>query len=178
MTYNKNIFVLCLIMLCCASGLSVNAEKIPVRIAPLQAISTHHDEVETGDWIKFEIADDVYENDKIYIKRNTEVTGIVDFVHSNGWGGDCAQIYFKKFYTTDVNDKKVEINYPIEINGRTEMANASRDVPERTLQYVPYFFSYGRFVAIGLRYMPFVVRGAEILVEPDTKTYNLFIEQL
>lgn len=154
------------------------AEKIPVRIAPLQAISTHQDDVETGDWIKFEVADDVYVNDAIYLKKNTEVTGIVDFVHPNGWGGDCAQIYFKKFYTRDVNDKKVEIIYPVNINGKSEMATAFRDVPERALNYVPRFLYLGHYVALGFRYVPFVVRGSEIFVEPDTKTYNVFIEQL
>lgn len=154
------------------------AEKIPVRIAPLQAISTNNDEVEIGDWIKFEIAEDVYVNDKLYLKRNTEVTGIVDFVHPNGWGGDCAQIYFKKFYTNDVNNKKVEIDYPVNINGKSEMATASRDVPEQAVTYIPRLFTYGFYTGLGLTYIPFVVRGSEIFVEPDTKTYNLFMEQL
>jgi len=159
------------------------AEKIPVKIEPIQIISTHHDEIEIGDFINFEIVKDVYLNDNLYIKKNTPIKGLVDFVHPNGWGGDSADIVFKTFYTTDVNDKKVTISYPLEINGKTEMANSIRSVsnkgatsvgPRVILRYFPLKLPVVHLQY--LNYLGFVVRGAEISVEPDTTIYNIFIE--
>lgn len=171
MIYKKITFILLLLIFAVSPAC---AEKIAVKIAPAQVISTHHDEIETGDWVKFEVAKDVYLNNVLYISKNTEIIGVVDFVHQNGWGGDCAQIYFKNFYTKDVNNKKVVISYPIEINGNSEMANAARDVSEDVFRKTWFFIHNIGYFKFGA----FVLRGAEIFVEPDTKVYNLFIEQL
>ena len=159
------------------------AEKIPVKIAPIQVISTNHDEVEIGDGINFEVVNDVYVNDNLYIKKGTTVKGVVDFFHPNGWGGDSADIVFKTFYTTDVTNKKITISYPLEVNGRTEMTNSIRSVSDDritkvTPQIIPHYFPFLRLPCIGweyLNYLGFVVRGAEINVEPDTQIYNIFI---
>lgn len=135
------------------------AEKIPVKIAPTQIISTHHDELEVGDKIEFEVVKDVYKDEKIFIKKDTKITSSVDFIHPNGWFGDEANIKLIDFYTVDANDKKVEISYPLKIKGGI--------VRSETKQYwIKYF----------LNYLGFIIRGAEISVEPDTKIYNIFIE--
>lgn len=180
MTYKKIIIAILFFTFC---GLPSFAEKIPVKIAPTQMISTHHDEIEIGDCLNFEVAKDVYLNDNLYIKKGATIKGIVDFVHPNGWGGDSADIIFKKFYTTDVNNKKVEIDYPLDINGKAEMANNTRSIssyaatnkaPLIILHYVrqaPLLFYQT------LNYTGFVIRGAEICVEPDTTIYNIFIER-
>lgn len=172
MIYRKIIFISLLLFLVM---LPSYAEKIAVKIAPTQIITTHHDEIEVGDWINFEIANDVYVNDDLYIKKNTRIVGIVDFVHQNGWGGDAADIKFKTFYTIDAQGKKTTISYPLEINGNSEIANSSREVPinlvSRTAEHLS-FLTY-----MGLNYAGFIFRGAEIKLEPDTKTYNIFIER-
>lgn len=133
------------------------AEKIPVKITPIQVISTKHDEIEVGDWIKFVTVNDVYLDDNLYITKNTDVIGIVDHVHPNGWTGDSAQIYFKNFYATDVNKKKVTISYPLDISGKVEMATKFREM-------AAYF-------------LLFIIRGSEICIEPDTQVFNIFIER-
>lgn len=145
--------------------LPVFAEKIPVRITPVQVISTHHDEIEVGDWIKFEVVNDVYSGDNLYVSKGTKIVGIVDFVHPNGWAGDGAQIKFKKFVTTDVNNKKVIINYPLDILNNGEMATSLR---QTSVQILPVVVSFVGDLAA-------CIRGAEIFIEPDTTVYNLFL---
>lgn len=148
------------------------AEKTSVKIEPAQLISTNLDEIETGDYINFEIAKDVYLNDNLYIKKTTPVKGLVDFVHPNGWGGDSAEIVFKNFYTTDINGKKIVISYPLIINGQIEMANNIRSVSSKVVVDLAT-----RFIKPVCIYLGFIVRGAEINIEPDTRVFNIFIER-
>lgn len=146
------------------------AEKIPIRLAPVQIISTHHDEIEVGDKIEFETVNDVYIDNNIYIKRNTRIVGIVDFIHPNGWGGDAADIVFKTFYTKDINNKKVTITYPLDINGNSERTNDIKNIAfSRANNFMVYLTEIPHFA--------FIFRGSEIFIEPDTRTYNIFIEK-
>lgn len=133
------------------------AEKIPVRITPLQIISTNNDEIEIGDWIKFAIVNDVFVDNKLYLKKGAPIFGFVDFFHPNGWVGDNAEIKFKTFKTIGINDKPIIINYPLNINGNTARANDIK-------QYISWVLTT-------------LVRGSEIYIEPDTKTFNIFIER-
>jgi len=133
------------------------AEKIPVRIAPLQHVSTEHDEVEVGDWIAFQNIQDVYLGDKLYLKKGAHVNAIVDFVSPNGWGADDAEVKFKTFNAVDADNKKIEINYPLTLKKESSDAKTVRDE-------VSYY---------GLR----LIRGAEVDVEPDTKIFNIFMER-
>lgn len=176
-----------ILFICFVVTVPAFAEKIPVRITPLQVISTHHDETEIGDCIKFTTVNDVFVKDKIYIKKYTDIVGVVDHVHDNGWGGDAAEIVFKNFYTTDINNNKINFTYPLDINGNSEMASSTREVGTysavvagnslnlidslRSLNY----FRYINFV--GKNYSGFILRGSEIFIEPDTKVYNIFIEK-
>lgn len=171
MIYKKIIYTIFILLII---AMPSYAEKISVKISPIQIISTNHDEIEVGDWIKFTTVNDVYVNDNLYIKKNTDVIGIVDFIHNNGWGGDSAEVVFKTFYTKDVNNNKVTISYPLDINGNTEMANSIRDVATNRLGHTCNYFSYLTYA--GRNYAGFIFRGAEIYIEPDTTIFNLFIE--
>lgn len=134
-----------------------DAGKIPVKISPVQIISTNHDEVETGDWINFEATHDVYVNDKLYIRKNTPISGFVDIVHPNGWANDKAEIYISKFDFNDTNNKRCETNSPLRI----------QTVPDAK-PHIKELFTY---------YVLGTFRGSEIFIEPDTKIYNIFIEK-
>jgi len=134
-----------------------NAEKLPIKITPLQVISTHHDEIEVEDWIKFKVVNDVYYNENLYIKKNTVVTGIVDSVHENGIIADNAEIVFKQFALRDVNNKLVKLNYTLTLN---------RDNAE----------CYGLGYKIK-KYIGFIFKGNEIYVKPETTIYNIFLEK-
>lgn len=133
------------------------AEKIPIRITPAQIISTHHDEVMLNDWIEFEAVSDVYKDKKIYIKEGTPVIGVVDFVHENGFENDLAEIKFQTFYVNDIDNNKIKINYPLTLNQRVVVKDNFKKLIK--LNIASFF------------------RGAEILVEPDTKTFNIFMEK-
>ncbi|MDD3436652.1 MAG: hypothetical protein PHC64_05825 [Candidatus Gastranaerophilales bacterium] len=131
------------------------AEKIPVKISLTQIISTHHDEVEIGDKINFMAVKDIYVDEKLYIKKDTPIVGVIDYVHPNGWSSDYAQITFKTFYTKDVDNKKITISSPLTIKGNENLVNHLGDKLNVVLGWV--------------------FRGAEIFVEPDTKIYNIFM---
>lgn len=149
--------VLFLILLSMLQILPACAEKIPVKICPAQIISTNHDEVETGDRINFETAHDIYVDGNLYIKKDTQIFGSVGLVHPNGWGNDKAEIYINKFYFNNLNNKQCEIDSPLRIQTVPDAHPKVKDL-----------FAY---------YVLGMFRGSEIYVEPDTKTYNIFIER-
>lgn len=137
----------------------INSEDTPVRITPAQKISTCFNEIEIGDKIKFNIVKDVYKNGKLYIKKDTPIYGIVDYVSDNGWAYDNAQIDFKKFQTKTADGKIVTINNPLSINGFEILKFKSN----RTAQ----FFNY-----CGI-----IFRGKEIEIIPpkDNIEFNIWL---
>lgn len=139
------------------------AEKIPVKIVPIQVVSTHHDETQVGDWINFETVNDIYVNDKLYIPKGKKVIGIVDYVHENGWLADSADITFKEFITSDINNNKINIPYNLKIKGNVYLEGEKREF----ITYTVYAFEW----------LAFFLRGPEIFIEPDTLTFNIFIER-
>ena len=134
--------------------LPVFAEKIPVKIKPAQTISTNHDEIEVGDKLKFTTVNDVYVDDKIYIKAGTNVYGVVDFLHNNGWTGDYAEIKLNEFITQNINGEKIVLKYPIDIKGSN-----------KTNCKIKTF----------LLDISLLIRGAEINIEPNSTYINIFI---
>lgn len=150
----KVVLILCLLVF---SAQIANAEKLPVKITPAQVISTHHDETEVGDWIKFKVVNDIYYNEKLYINKDTIVTGIVDSVHDNGIVADNAEIIFKTFMLRDVNNKLIKINYTLTLNRDNAVC-------------------YGLGYKIK-KYIVFVFKGNEIYLKPETATYNIFLEK-
>lgn len=144
-----------IIILCLFLALPAFAEKIPVKIEPAEIISTHHDEIELGDWIKFEAVNDIYLNKELYIKKGTPVIGVVSHFHPNGWLGDSAEIKFEKFMTKTADGKKIQISYPLTIDGNSAKSNDIKT-------YLAYCLT-------------FWIRGSEIKIEPDMATFNLFI---
>ena len=150
----KIIFILCLLIF---STQTAFAEKIPVKITPIQIISTHNDEIEVGDWIKFKVLNDVYCNDNIYINKDTIVTGIVDNVHENGIIADSTEIVFKKFMLRNANNDLITINYTLIL---------SRD---NALCY-SFWDKLARYIGV-------IFRGNEIRIKPETTTYNIFLNK-
>lgn len=95
----------------------IKSEDTPVRITPAQKISTCFDEIEVGDKIKFTFVKDVYKDEKLYLRKNAPIYGIVDYVDDNGWYYDNAQIDFKYFKTKTADGKTITIESPLTING-------------------------------------------------------------
>jgi len=134
--------------------------KISLSIIPDQKIATTHDKIEVGDAIRFKVLNDVYKNNKLLVKKDTPIVGIVDHLSANGWEHDNAEITFKKFKTRDINSNIISINSDLKINGFEELKNL---YPKKER-----FFQY-----LGL-----VWRGKEIDIDPaaDTCNFNLWLE--
>jgi len=140
------------------------AEKIPVKITPSQVISTKQNEIEVGDLILFKTVNDVSIDDKIFIKKGSKVLGTVDFVHNNGWAGDSAEVRFKTFAMKNVEGQKITTNSQLVIDGNVETINTSKQAVSGALSML-----LSRFLI--------VLRGSEVFVEPNSKVFNIFIEQ-
>ncbi len=134
--------------------------KLPLTIIPDQKISTTHDKIEVGDAIRFKVLNDVYKNDKLFIKKDTPIIGIVDHLSANGWEHDNAEITFKTFKARDINSNIININSDLKISGFEELKNL---YPKKER-----FFQY-----IGI-----VWRGKEIDIDPatDTTKFNLWLQ--
>ncbi len=151
----KKIFLVLICIICFAPA--VFAEKLVIKITPIQEISTHHDEVDVEDWIKFKVVNDVYYKNKLFITKNTVVTGIVDSVHENGLFADNAEIIFVEFKLRDVNNKLTTIKYPLHLNRKNSIC---------------YCFADKIAKNIGV-----IFKGNEILIKPETITYNLILNK-
>src|SRR5574344_1365088 len=101
--------ILSLIFFCLISTLPTFAEKMDIKITPTQIISTKNNGIDFGDWIKFETVEDIFLNNKIYIKNGTEVLGFVDYVQPNGFLFDYASIKFTKFVLKNTYGQKIKI---------------------------------------------------------------------
>ncbi len=138
----------------------VNSEDTPVKIKPAQKISTCYDEIEIGDKIKFITTKDIYKNGQLYIKKDTPVYGIVDYINENGWSYDNAQIDFKYFKTKNIDNKTVTIESPISINGFEILKYKNNRFAQ--------FFNYCGIVFRG--------KEVEIIPEKDKLQLNIWIK--
>lgn len=133
------------------------AEKIPVKITPIQEISTFNDAVEVGDWIKFKVVNDVYYGNNLYIKKDTIVTGIVENLHENGLIADNAEIYFQEFKLRTVDGKLITIKYPLYLNRSNSVCY--------------------NFLDKAKKYVGVIFKGNEVYIKPYTTTYNLILNK-
>lgn len=138
----------------------IKSEDTPVKIKPAQHISTCYDEIEVGDKIKFTTVKDVYKNSKLYIKKDTPIYGIVDYISDNGWSYDNAQIDIRYFKTKSVNGNIITIESPVSINGF------------EILKYK------GNRIAQFFNYCGIAFRGKEVDIKPekDNIILNIWIK--
>ena len=137
----------------------INSENTPVKIKPIQNISTCFDEIEIGDSIKFAISKDIYKNGELYIAKDTPVIGLVDYVSDNGWAYDNAQIDIKKFKTKTVDGKILNISTPVSIN--------VFDILQYKGKRFAQFFNYCGIVFRG--------KEVEIIPEKDNIEFNIWL---
>lgn len=132
-----------------------NAEKLPIKITPAQVITTNADEIEVGDWIKFKTVNDVFYKNKLLIKKDTPIVGVVDHVHENGLVADNAEIIFQTFYVRNVEKNLIKFNYPLYIGRRNSVCKTFGDKIEK--------------------YFLVIFKGNEVDVQPESTVYNLFL---
>lgn len=137
------------------------SEKIPIKIAPLEPISTAYDETEVGDKVPFLVVNDVYKNGKIFIKKGTTMYGTVDFVKENGWFGDNAEVEFKVFRVRNVYGKLTTFKSELSMDGFN------------TLKF--YNPAWKRF----FNYCSLIFRGNEVDVNPNISdpVFNIWYKE-
>ena len=121
-----------------------------MQLRPAEELSTAYDEIEVKDKIKFINQKDVYKNGKLYLKAQSKIFGIVDYVDENGWCADNAVIHIKKFVTQDVDGNDIAIYSNLDINGF--------ELLKYKAKHKRQFFNYISTIA----------RGKEV----DIKTYD------
>lgn len=131
------------------------AEKIAIKITPMQLISTHNNELEVGDWVKFKVVNDVFYKNKLFIKKDTQLVGVIDSIHENGFVADNAEIIFQTFYVRNVNNELVKFNYRLYIGRKN---SDSKTLGDKFIKYVAV-----------------ILRGNEIKVLPESIQYNIFM---
>ncbi len=138
----------------------INSEDTPIKIQPAQTISTCNDEIEVGNKLKFISEKDVYKNEKLYIKKDTPIYGIVDYVNDNGWSYDNAQIDIKYFKTKTVDGSMLTIESPVSING-FDILKYKGNRPAQFFNYCGVMF-----------------RGKEVEIKPqkDNLQFNIWIK--
>lgn len=140
---------------------SACAETAYLQITPMEAISTHYDEVEVGDTIEFSAVEAVFQNDKLLINKGQVVLGKVDFIKPNGWLGDPAEITFKKFSTKTVDGKILNINSKLTLDGN-KSRNSEFKEGVATLPRLLYIVT-------------FWIRGSEIGLLPNSEVFSIEI---
>lgn len=146
----KKIIILALFLIL-NTGISYAEEtKIPIKISPLEPISTAFDETEVGDRIPFIIVEDVYKDGEIFIKKGMTIYGTVDFVKENGWLGDNAEVEFKTFRVRNTSGKLTTFNSELLLTGFN------------TLKW--FNPGWKRF----FNYCSLIFRGNEVDINPNT----------
>lgn len=141
----KLILILSLFLL---SSNIVFAEKVPIKIAPAENISTAYDQIEIGDYLKFKVINDVYYNNQVFIKKDTPILAKVDFLSENGWVSDNAEIESQHFITHDAEGKKVSFESHLYINGFELLKTKGK----RLAQFFNYIGAISRGKEIDIKY--------------------------
>lgn len=146
----KKIILITLLLLFNAGISFAIEEKIPIKIAPLEPISTTFDETEAGDKVPFLVKEDVYKNNKLFIKKGTTMYGTVDYVKENGWFGDNAEVVFHVFRVRNAYGKLTTFASELSLTGFN------------TLKW--YNPKWKRF----FNYCSLIFRGNEVDINPNT----------
>lgn len=132
---------------------SAYAKDIPVQLKTISKISTSNVNLQEGDNINLIVADDVYLDSKLYIKKGTNAVGIVTSLTSNDFTCQEAQIYAEQFKVKNTNGKIVKINGVVYKKGRNHSL---------VTQYLPYGYSF--------------IRGGEAQILPQKDVFTLYLD--
>lgn len=139
----------------------VCAETTYLQITPIEAISTHFDEVEVGDTLEFSAVEAVFQNDELLINKGQIVLGKVDFIKPNGWLGDPAEIIIKKFNTKTIDGKILTIDTKLTLDGN-KSRNSEFKEGVATLPRLLYILT-------------FWIRGSEVGLLPNSAVFSIEI---
>lgn len=127
-------------------------EQIVTLYAPAK-ITTSNLNLKEGDQINFAVADDIYVNSKLFIKKDEKVTGIITGLEPNGLQCKEASIYSENFKTTSTDRNEIKLDGIIYKKGRTHWM---------LTQFLPL--------------IPTFIRGGEVQIKPND-TFELLLKE-
>lgn len=146
----KSLLVLILILL---FAQMTTAKELQVKVYSPIKITTSNSHLQEGDSINFILANDVYLNSKVYLKKGETVSGIITSINNNGFVCKEASIYAENFKVKNVNGKRVSLNGVVYKKGRTH---------ELFTQFIPF--------------VPEIIRGGEVQIKPQKDIFILYFE--
>lgn len=136
-----------------STGLCACAKEQIVTLYAPAKITTSNINLKQGDGINFAILNDIYVTDRLFIKKNEKVTGIITSLEPNGLQCKEASIYAENFKTINVDGKEIKLNGIIYKKGRTHWM---------LTQFIPI--------------LPTFIRGGEVQIKPGN-TFELLLEE-
>lgn len=146
----KKLFLLVIILFI---GKISFAKEMPVHIKPVSKITTSNVNLQEGDSANFVIKDDVLINSKLYLKKNTPVSGIITSLEENDYQYKPATLYIDNFVAKDVNNKTVKLKGIIYKKGNDHWM---------ITQFIPLPLT--------------ILRGGEVQIKPKKDVFTLILE--
>jgi len=137
----------------------VLAHEISLSVVPASKMSTSSRNLREGDSINFLTADDTMLGGKVYIKKDTEVTGLVTSLVHNDFTCQEASIYAENFRVKNVDGKTVKLKGIVYVKGR------NHGLLTQFIPIVPNFPIAYQFI-----------RGGEVKLDPQKDSFTLYLE--
>ena len=142
-----------LLVLLFALNSLVWAKDIPIQLEAASKISTANINMQEGDNLNLIVADDVYLESKLYIKKGTSVVGVITSLVNNGFTCQEASIYAESFRVKTVDGNTIKLKGIVHKEGRNHSL---------VTQYLPIGYHF--------------IRGGEAEILPQKDIFTLYLE--
>lgn len=149
----KKILISLVLFLLLDLNSSAFSKDIPVPLITNTKISTSNVNLQEGDNINLLVADDVYLNNKLYIKKGSNAVGVITSLTKNDFTCQEAQIYAEQFKVKNVDGNIVKISGVVHKEGRNHSLMT---------QYMPFGYH--------------IIRGGEAQILPEKDTFTLYLK--
>ena len=130
---------------------SVLTKEIPIKIKPIQKITTSNLSLQEGDSLDFAICEDVLINSKLHLKKGAQVQGVITELEDNDYVLKPAKLYIENFRTTTAS------GMPVKLKGIVYKSGNEHQV-------------FGEFLIFDL------LRGGEVQIKPRKDEFTLYTE--
>ena len=128
---------------------------LPIKLQPAEVISTANPLLKAGDTVNFIVAEDVFHDKNLVVKKGTKVTGLILSLVENTYHGAPAEITIGQFEIKE-NNRTYNIKGVIEKKGSTH---------EKAINNWSYIIGPAVFW----------IRGGETKLTPEKDQYTLYI---
>ena len=129
---------------------------LPIKLCPVEVISTANPLLKAGDSVDFVVAEDVFLEKNIVVKKGTKVSGLILSLVENTYHGAAAEIVIGQFEIKEKGNRLYNIKGVIEKKGSTH---------EKAINNWSYFIGPAVFW----------IRGGETKLTPEKDQYTLYI---